>query len=106
MIRYIVPSVSSRLKSESRCPFCNRSNGSIHSSIQYRGISDVKIMSVPRRRIKCPWCQTTWTVRGQGVGHGRQRSDRLRAIGVVLYMFGLSYRNVEKFLPLLDCRAS
>jgi hypothetical protein len=27
-------------------------------------------------------------------------------IGVVLYMFGLSYRSIEKFLPLLDCKGS
>jgi hypothetical protein len=53
--------------------------------------------------MKCPWCGTTWTLRGEGVGPGRQRSDRLLALGVVLYMFGLSYRNAEVFLECLGC---
>jgi hypothetical protein len=35
---------------------------------------------------------------------GHQRTSRLETIGVVLYMLGLSYRGVESFLPLLDCR--
>jgi hypothetical protein len=48
----------------------------------------------------CPFCKTTWTVRPEGVGDGRQRTDRLICIGVVLYMLGLSYRGVEQFLTL------
>ena len=28
--------------------------------------------------------------------------DRLRGIGVLLYMLGLSYRAIEQFLPVLD----
>jgi hypothetical protein len=56
--------------------------------------------------MKCPYCGTTWTLRAEGVGHGRHRSDRLRGIGVILYMLGLSYRAVEQFLPCLDCRGS
>jgi hypothetical protein len=56
--------------------------------------------------MKCPFCKTTWTVRCDGIADGRQRTDRLIALGVVLYMFGLSYRAVEKFLPLLDCIGS
>ena len=106
MIRYIIPSVSSRLKLERRCPFCNRFGGNIHSRLHYRKISDIKTSAIPQRRMKCPFCKTTWTIRAEGVGEGRQRSDRLIAIGVVLYMFGLSYRAVEKFMPLLDCRGS
>jgi len=54
------------------------------------------VMSMIRRNIR----------EGKGVGHGRHRSDRLRSIGVILYMFGLSYRAVAQFLPLLDCRGS
>ena len=56
--------------------------------------------------MKCPYCGITWTLRANGVGHGRQRSDRLRGIGVILYMLGLSYRSVEQFLPCLGCRGS
>jgi hypothetical protein len=106
MIRYIVPSVDSGLKLERRCPNCGRLGGNIHSSIHYRAISDTKVTAIAQRRLKCPFCQTTWTIRAKGVNHGKQRSDRLIAIGVILYMLGLSYRSVTKFLPLLDCVGS
>jgi len=104
--RYIIPSVGSELKLERHCPHCGRFGANIHSGINYRAISDIKVSSIPQRRMKCPFCKTTWTIRSDGVADGRQRSDRLMALGVVLYMFGLSYRSVEKFLPLLDCIGS
>lgn len=106
MIRYIISSVSSKIKLERHCPHCGRFGGNIHSSIHYRSISDIKVNSIPQRRMKCPFCKTTWTIRSNGVADGKQRSDRLIALGVVLYMFVLSYRSVEKFLPLLDCMGS
>jgi transposase-like protein len=102
MIQYIVPSVDTSLKLERRCPHRNRLNGNVHSGIRYRGISDIKVYTVAQRRMKCP----SWTIRTKGISHGKQRSDRLIAIGVILYMFGLSYRYVERFLPLLGCRGS
>jgi len=103
MLQYIVPSVGNRLKLERHCPNCGRSGGNIHSGINYRAVSDVKISSIPQRRMKCPFCKTTWTIRAEGIADGKQRTDRLISIGVVLYMFGVSYRSVEKFLPLLGC---
>jgi len=106
MIRYIIPSVSNQLKLERHCPHCGRCGGNIHSSIQYRAISDTKVTIIAQRRMKCPYCTTTWTIRSEGINHGKQRSDRLIALGVILYMFGLSYRSVAKFLPLLDCVGS
>jgi len=106
MIRYIVPSVNSHVKLERCCPYCRRKNGNIHSSIRYRRISDIKVKAIPQQRMRCPFCSATWTIRSEGVSDGKQRSDSLITIGVILYMFGLSYRSVEKFLPLLDCRGS
>ena len=106
MIRYIISSVGAGLKLERHCPHCGRFGGNIHSGINYRAVSDIKISSIPQRRMKCPFCKTTWTIRAEGIADGKQRTDRLIAIGVVLYMFGLSYRSVEKFLPLLDCIGS
>lgn len=106
MIRYIIPSVGNSLKLERRCQHCGRFGGNVHSGISYRAVSDIKISSISQRRMKCPFCKTTWTIRAEGVSDGKQRTDRLIAIGVFLYMFGLSYRSVEKFLPLLGCRGS
>jgi transposase-like protein len=104
MVRYILPSVEGVLKLERRCPHCGRNNGRIHSGVRNRAISDIKVTSIPQRRMRCPWCGMTWTLHPEGVVDGFQRSRRLIGIGVVLYMLGLSYRSVEKFLPLLDCR--
>jgi hypothetical protein len=56
--------------------------------------------------MQCAHCGITWTLRGEGVQANRQRSERLRLIGVVLYMFGLSYRNAATFLAMLEWQAS
>lgn len=103
MVKYYLPSVGTDLKLDRRCPHCASPNGNIHSGIRYRRISDPKAQAIPQRRMKCPRCGTAWTLRADGVGKGRQRSDRLRGIGVILYMLGLSYRGIEQFLPCLDC---
>ena len=104
MLRYILPSVEGVLELERRCPHCHRNNGRIHSGLRRRAISDIKVNTIPQRRMLCPWCRTTWTLRPDGVEAGFQRSRRLVGLGVVLYMLGLSDRGVEKFLPLLGCR--
>lgn len=103
MVSYVLPSVETALELDRRCPHCRRGNGRIHSGVRQRAIRDLKVGSIPQRRMQCPWCRTTWTLGPQGVGRGRQRSRRLVGLGVVLYMLGLSYRAVERFLPLLDC---
>ena len=56
--------------------------------------------------MKCAYCGITWTLRADGVEANRQRSERLRLIGVVLYMFGLSYRHAASFLGMLEWQAS
>jgi transposase-like protein len=106
MIRYHVPSVSSDLKLERRCPHCSRPNGRIHSGILHRRISDPKIETIAHCRMKCPFCKTTWTVRAEGASDERQRTDRLVCMGVLLYMLGLSYRGVEQFLTMFGWQGS
>ena len=106
MVRYLLSSVGSVLQLDRRCPHCGRANGNIHSGIRHRPINDLKVGALSQRRMKCPYCGVTWTLRAEGVGPGRQRSDRLRGIGVILYMLGLSYRAVEQFLPCLECCGS
>lgn len=106
MVAYKLPSVASGLNLDRHCPHCRRNSGRIHSGIIHRRISDLRVSAIPQQRMKCPYCGTTWTLLADGVGPGRQRSDRLIGIGVILYMLGLSYRAVEQFLPCLDCRGS
>lgn len=103
MVAYRLPSVGTEPKLDRHCPQCGRTQGNIHSGIGHRRISDWKVQAIWQRRMKCPYCGITWTLVSQGVSHGRQRSDRLRLMGVALYMFGLSYRSVEQFLPFLEC---
>ena len=103
MVRYILPSAEGVLKLERHCPHCHRNQGRIHSGVRRRPISDPKVQTVLQRRMKCPWCGSTWTLRPEGVGPGCRRSRRLVGIGVVLYMLGLSYRGVQQFLPLVGC---
>jgi len=104
MVHYVLPSVQGEPKLERHCPHCGRPNGRIHSAVRHRPISDLKVTSIPQRRMRCPYCGVTWTLRPTGVSPGCHRSRRLIGIGVVLYMLGLSYRAVQAFLPLLDCR--
>lgn len=106
MVQYILPSVGTGLQLERGCPDCGRKHGRIHSAVRYRRISDIRVESIPQRRMRCPWCRGTWTLRAGGVEAGYRRSRRLVGLGVVLYMFGLSYRGVERFLALLECRGS
>jgi hypothetical protein len=72
----------------------------------HRHISDPKVETVVQQRMKCPFCKTTWTIRADGVGEGRQRSNRLICMGVVLYMLGLSYRGAEQFLRMFGWAGS
>ncbi len=106
MVNYTISSVGTSLNLQRRCPHCQRSNGNIHSGIRFRRISDIRQDFIRQRRMKCPRCGTTWTTRADGIGDGRHRSNRRILIGVVLYMFGLSYRRVEQLLQLLACRGS
>lgn len=106
MVQYTFPSVENTLKLERRCPHCHRSGGNKHSAGRYRAISDMQVRAVIQQRLRCPFCGTTWTVRGDGVSSGRQRSDRMMAIGVFLYMLGLSYRSVETFFRALGWKHS
>ena len=105
MFRYILPSVGQALKLDRKCPHGHRNNGNMHSDLGQRAIRDLKVSKIYQQRMKCPCCGITWTLRPQGMGPGCWRSDRLRGIGVILYMLGLSYRGVERFLPCLECPA-
>jgi transposase-like protein len=106
MVNYLFPSVSSGLKLERRCPHCSRPNGNIHSGVYHRPISDPKVPSVPQRRMKCPWCNTTWTVQPDGISDGRQRSDMVISFGVLLYVLGLSYRHAARIIRAFGYKGS
>jgi len=106
MIATIFPSVNTDVKLERYCPHCGRRGGQIHSRLRARTISDTKVEQVFQQRLGCAFCGTTWTLYSQGIGPGRQRSDRLIGMGVLLYMLGLSYRAVERFLYAMQWKGT
>ena len=106
MITTIFPSVSTEVKLERHCPHCGRLGGQIHSRVRARTISDTKVEQASQQRLRCAFCGTTWTLYSQGIGPGRHRSDRLIGMGVLLYMLGLSYRSVERFLYAMQWKGS
>lgn len=106
MIATILPSVSTEVKLERHCPHCGRLGGRIHSRVTARTISDTGVEKVLQQRLRCAFCGNTWTLYSQGVGAGRQRSDRLIGMGLLLYMLGLSYRSVERFLYAMGWKGS
>lgn len=106
MVVYRLPSVAEQVKLDRRCPHCGCAHGSIHTAVRRRRISDPRPCEVAQQRMRCPRCRLTWTIRAEGVSPGRQRSQRLRILGVILYMLGPSYEGVALFLRLLGCQAS
>jgi transposase-like protein len=106
MVRYLFPSVGTDVKLERRCPHCHRFGAWIHRGVRKRTISDIRTEEVIQQRQRCPFCGSTWTVRAAGVDAGRTRSDRLRAMGVFLYMLGLSYRATATFVRSLEWKGS
>jgi transposase-like protein len=106
MVRYLFPSVGTDVKLERHCPHCHRFGAWIHGGCRARAISDIRTETVAQQRQRCPFCGATWTVRAHGVGAGRSRSDRLRAMGVFLYMLGLSYRASATFVRSLEWKGS
>lgn len=106
MVDYLFPSVGGQLKLERTCPHCGRLGGRIHSGVRFRPICDIRISTIAQQRMLCAYCGTTWTLRGEGLKDGCRHSDRLRAVGVFLYMLGLSYRSVACFCQSLQWSTS
>jgi transposase-like protein len=106
MLKYILPLVGQDVKLQRHCPYCHRFAANKHSGIIHRAISDMRITSIRQRRMKCPWCKATWTLRQEGISDGRHRTDRMIAYGVMLYMLGLSCRGVELMLAAWGCKGS
>jgi hypothetical protein len=106
MVNYVFPSVGKELKLQRTCPHCGRRGGRIHSAMRQRLISDIRVSTIAQQRMHCAYCGTSWTIRAEGIKEGCQHSDRLRAVGVFLYMLGLSYRGVARFACSLDWQTS
>jgi transposase-like protein len=87
------------------CAGCQGEHFKLHQRHCRRAIADPEHEQVTVRRYRCLSCQRTFRVYPRGVS-GAQRSDRLRGIGVMLYVLGLSYGGVEDALLALGLAGS
>jgi transposase-like protein len=84
------------------CPYedCDGEHFKLRQRHCRRSIDDTDHDSVNVQRYRCLSCKRTLRVYPRGVS-GVQRSDRLKAIGIILYVLGLSYAAVEDALHAL-----
>lgn len=90
----------------SRCPRCGRVGMGWHRRLR-RPVVDLKVPQVEVVQYQCEGCGKSVTVTPPGLGWGCRHSQRSKAISVVLWALGLSYRNVERVmkglgLPISD----
>lgn len=90
-----------RVDGESRqCPACGARRAHKHGRIRRR-VRDWQHRTIVVQRMRCTTCRATWTLYPRGMEPYRQRSRRVRDLGVLLYMLGLSYRKVAHVLASL-----
>jgi len=89
------------------CPHegCEGQHFKLHQRHCRRAVLDPDHDQVNVRRYRCLTCRRTFRVYPRGVSNA-QRSDRLRGIGVMLYVLGLSYGAVEDALQALGLAGS
>ncbi|MCS6805054.1 MAG: hypothetical protein NZ823_07915, partial [Blastocatellia bacterium] len=84
MRRYIIPIVKEEAQVDRRCPTCQRASGHIHQR-EERGVVDIRLGRVLKWRMQCGRCGRTWTCQPEGIKAHSQRSQRVRALNVLLY---------------------
>jgi len=84
------------------CPYddCDGEYFTPHQQHCEKPLRDPEYDQVNAKRRKCLRCGRTHRIYPQGVSEA-ERSDRLKAAGVMLYLLGVSYRGVEDFLTAL-----
>lgn len=81
------------------CPYddCEGEYFKTHQQHCQKSVLDPEHAEVNARRYKCLKCKRTFRVYPEGVSEAH-RSDRLRGIGAMLYVLGISYGGVEDVL--------
>jgi len=83
-----------------RCPRCEGITHG-HGRNRHRQVVDIRLSEVEQRRFKCVRCAKTFQTRPEGLACGAQRSDRVRALGIILYVLGLSYGKAARVIRAL-----
>ena len=87
------------------CPYgCGGRYFALHQAC-HKAVSEAEYAAVTVKRYRCVRCGRSFRVYPQGVTH-RPRSQRLRGIGVMLYVLGLSYGGVADALRAFGWQGS
>ena len=105
MRRYIIPSLKDAAQPDRLCPRCQTASGRIHQRRQLF-ISDTRIGAVIKLRMRCRHCWLTWTCQPDGLKAHFQRSQRIRALNLLLYALGLSYQATAAVMTSLGAPES
>lgn len=82
------------------CPACGNPTFHSHGFVD-KAIRDTRFDQVRPRRIQCTACGHTLRVYPEGITR-RDQSERLRALSILLWLLGVSYRGVEDVLTGLS----
>jgi transposase-like protein len=102
-LHLILPPVEQEVK-EVHCPYCQSKWLKVHEVVGKR-VRDTVLMQVELRRYRCLRCRRTFRGYPKGVGR-RQMTARLRGLGVLLYLLGLSYGAVALAMKAFGYRMS
>ena len=105
MRKYIIPSLKDSAQASPLCPSCHTSSGRIHQR-RLLSITDTRIGSVTKLRMRCSTCLRTWTSQPLGLKAHFQRSQRIRALNILFYALGLSYQAVATVMTSLGASQS
>lgn len=79
------------------CPRCGRAGMGWHRGLP-RPVTDLKVGEVQVVQYQCEGCGASLTVTPPGLQPGCRHSERTKALSVVLWGLGLSYRDVERVM--------
>jgi len=105
MKRYQIPILEPKAQVERRCRHCGRTGGQVHQHRIQHPV-DTRLERVEKIRMRCAFCQKTWTCQPEGMKESYSRSQRVRALNVLLYALGLSYRAVAAIVTALGAPES
>src|ERR1051325_5609610 len=105
MRRYIMASLQDAAQPIRRCPRCLTPSGRIHQR-RLLSVTDTRLASLRKLRMRCATCQLTWTCQPDGLKPHCQRSQRLRALNLLLYALGLSYQATAAAMTALGAPES
>lgn len=94
MRKYIIPTLKDSAQPCRTCPGCNTPTGLIHQSRRL-SLTDTRIGSVTKVRLRCRSCHKTWTCQPDGLKPHFHRPQRVHALNILFYALGLSFEAVS-----------